>query len=140
MAIKCDTNKNYCIQRYLQQFILRSPGDISEHFGESHHCKNLNFENSSESQLETVSPGLVQGSCKDLCAKYQKLCILYFKQKRQVSLPFQIIVIMAKVFDKFVEFILLKFELFLPVPPSVSQLYDPWRTSSYLSSQDLSSL
>lgn len=38
---------------------LISPEYISENFGESHHCQNLKFENASESQLKTVSPGLI---------------------------------------------------------------------------------
>jgi len=46
-----------------------SPEDISENFGESHHCKNQKFENIGESKLKIVSPGLVQArtSCEDLC-------------------------------------------------------------------------
>ena len=31
----------------------------SEYFGESHHCKNLKFENFSESQLKMVSPEFI---------------------------------------------------------------------------------
>ena len=37
-----------------------------ENFGESHHCKNLKLENFGEFQLTMVSPGL-KTSCKDLC-------------------------------------------------------------------------
>ena len=44
-----------------------SPEDISENFDESHHGKNLKFENVGEFQLKMVSPGLVQVNCKDLC-------------------------------------------------------------------------
>ena len=40
---------------------------ISENFGESHHCKNKKFENFGEFQLKMVSPGLIKTSCKDLC-------------------------------------------------------------------------
>jgi len=36
-----------------------NPEDISEYFGESHHCKNLKFDNFGESQLKMVSSGLV---------------------------------------------------------------------------------
>jgi hypothetical protein len=39
--------------------MLMSPEDISENFGESHHCKNLKFENFDESQPKMVSPGLI---------------------------------------------------------------------------------
>jgi len=45
--------------RILVAFYLINPEDISENFGESCHCKNLNFENFGESQLKMVS-------CKDL--------------------------------------------------------------------------
>ena len=38
-----------------------------ENFGESHHCKNLKLENFGEFQLTMVSPGLIKTSCKDLC-------------------------------------------------------------------------
>ena len=38
-----------------------------ENFGESHHCKDLKFENFGEFQLKMVSPGLIKTSCKDLC-------------------------------------------------------------------------
>ena len=33
--------------------------DISENIGESHHCKNLIFENFGEFQVKLVSPGLI---------------------------------------------------------------------------------
>ena len=36
-----------------------SPEDIILNFVESHHCKNLKFENFGESQLKMVSPGLI---------------------------------------------------------------------------------
>jgi hypothetical protein len=39
--------------------MLMSPEDISEHFGESHHFKNLKFENFGQSQLKMMSPGLI---------------------------------------------------------------------------------
>jgi hypothetical protein len=39
--------------------MLVSQEDISEHFGEFHHCKNQKFENCDESQLKMVSPGLI---------------------------------------------------------------------------------
>jgi hypothetical protein len=38
-----------------------------ENFGESHHCKNLKLENFGGFQLTMVSPGLIKTSCKDLC-------------------------------------------------------------------------
>jgi len=44
-----------------------SPEDISEHFGESHHCQNLKFENFGKSQQKMESSGLIWASCKDLC-------------------------------------------------------------------------
>jgi hypothetical protein len=43
----------------LQQFNLMNPENISENFDEFHHCKNLKFENLSESSLKLVSPGLI---------------------------------------------------------------------------------
>ena len=47
-----------------------SPEDVSDTFGESHHCKNKKFEHFGKSQLKTVSPGLIWVimSCKDLCS------------------------------------------------------------------------
>jgi len=36
-----------------------SQEDIAENFGESHHYKNLIFENFGESQLKMVIPGVV---------------------------------------------------------------------------------
>ena len=36
--------------------MLMSPEQISENFGESHHCKNLKFENFGEFQQKMVSP------------------------------------------------------------------------------------
>ena len=36
-----------------------SPENISEHFGESHHCQNLKFENFGKFQQKMESPGLI---------------------------------------------------------------------------------
>jgi len=38
---------------------LICPEDISENFGESHHCKNLKFENFGDSHLKMASPELI---------------------------------------------------------------------------------
>ena len=52
--------------------MLMSPEDISENFGEFHHCSNLKFENFGKSQLKIVSPRLNLGKLQGSLYVYAK--------------------------------------------------------------------